>query len=443
MNSHQVGEDFREFNPNGPASPASRVGDRLRQAREIRGITLAEVSAAIRVRVPTLEAFEREEHAQLPPRVYALGQLRTYATYLGLDAGSVAAAWPTPASTLSSEQLVSQDRSASAKAALRRLSSLRPGVIRSSRGFLALGGLGLAVLVISGFMVVQLLRFILPPSIAITYPVEEVSALAPGTLSFELKGTADARATVMIATSAGAQLTTQADQSGLWRLLVPLGTGRTEIVAHAVKPGTGGESSSTAERVFLVALPDKTAPDLVVTQPTANQSVENADVPLALLTDPNIEIVVTATDTTGGLISSMLRSNDGGQANGAIPLPAGRWTLSFSVTAADGTLNQATRTVEVSFRGVTVSVTGGVASTWIRLWVDGQIDPTIGASGKTITPGARLIFSGAQRIEIRSGDHSMLSYTLNGRTISQFAGSAGSQTYAFLSTGKVQPSSRR
>ena len=421
------------------APQAPSIGDRLRQARERRGVSIAEASATLKIRAPILEAFEREDHSQLPPRVYALGQLRTYAAYLGLDPATVAAGWQGPPAPEGPAPTSSQRPTSTAE----RLAALRPGLIRSTRGVLAFGGLGLAVLAISGFMVLQLLRFILPPSIAITYPIEAISNLEPGTLSYEIKGTADARARIVINTSAGAQLTTEADESGLWSLIVPLGTGRTEVVANAVKPGTGGESSTSAERVFVVALPDKVAPEITVTEPSANLAIEDGDVPISLLTTPNSEVGITATDTAGGLIASTLTSDATGAATGGIALPAGRWTLSFSITTADGALGQATRTVDVSFTGVTVSVTGGSSSTWIRVWVDGQLEPTISVSGKTMAPGARLIFTGAKRIDIRSGDPSALLFTLNGRTISGIGSGTGAETYAFLSTGKVQKSSRR
>ena len=421
------------------AQQAPSIGDRLRQARERRGVSIAEASATLKIRAPILEAFEREDHAQLPPRVYALGQLRTYAAYLGLDPATVAAGWQGPPAPEGPAPTPLQ----SATSTFERIAALRPSVIRSTRGLLAIGGLGLAVLAISGFMVLQLLRFILPPSIAITYPIEAISNLEPGTLSYQIKGTADARASIVINTSAGAQLTTEADESGLWSLIVPLGTGRTEVVANSVKPGTGGESSTSAERVFVVALPDKVAPEITVTQPSANLAIVDGDVPISLVTTPNSEVGITATDTAGGLIASTLTSDATGALTGGIALPAGRWTLSFSVTTADGALGQATRTVDVSFSGVTVSVTGGTSSTWIRVWVDGQLDPTISVSGKTMAPGARLIFTGAKRIDIRSGDPSALLFTLNGRTISEIGSGTGAETYAFLSTGKVQKSSRR
>lgn len=423
-----------------PPAQAPSIGDRLRQARERRGISIADASATLKIRAPILDAFEREDHSQLPPRVYALGQLRTYAAYLGLDPATVAAGWQVAPSSAGFSAALPVQRTTTV---LNRLVALRPGVIRSTRGVLATGGLGVAVLVISGFMVLQLLRFILPPSIAITFPVEAVSNLKSGTLSYELKGTADTHSIIMITTSAGAQLTTEADESGLWSLIVPLGTGRTEVVASAVKAGTGGESSTAVERVFVVALPDKIAPEINVTQPTSNLAIKDGDVQISLVTTPNSEVRITATDTAGDLINATLLSDAAGSATGGIALPAGRWTLSFSVTTADGVLGQATRTVDVSFTGVTVSVTGGATATWIRVWVDGQLDPSVSVSGKTVAPGTRLIFTGAERIEIRSGDPAALQFALNGRTISGIGSGTGAETYAFLSTGKVQKSSRR
>ena len=422
------------------ALQAPSIGDRLRQARERRGVSIGDASSALKIRAPILEAFEREDHGQLPPRVYALGQLRTYAAYLGLDPATVAAGWQ---GASSSESVASTTAAPGLTSAVDRFASMRPGFIRSTRGVLAMGGLGLVVLAISGFMALQLLRFILPPSIAITYPIEAISNLEPGTLVFELKGTADAHASIVIETSAGAQLTTAANESGLWSLLIPVGTGRTEVMARAVKAGTGGEPSTTAERVFIVALPDTVAPEITVTQPSTNLAVVDGEVPIALQTAANCEVGVTATDTSGRLITATVTSDANGSATGGMALPAGRWTLSFSVTTAAGGLGQATRTVDVSFSGVVVTVTGGASSTWIRVWIDGQTDPAIGVSGKTIAPGVTVRFKGSERIEIRSGNPSALIIMLNGSIIGDIGSGTNAETYAFLSTGKVQRSSRR
>ena len=437
-----------DHDPIGPLEPGGgesfatkepSIGDRLRQARERRGLTITEVSAILKVRAPILEAFEREDHSNLPPRVYALGQLRTYAAFLGLDPASVVAGWQSAPTTSEATPIPLSPKTT----ARNRLVNVHPSFVRSSRGLLALGGVGLVVLAISAFMGLQILRFILPPSIAITYPVEAVSNLAAGTLTHEIKGTADARASIIVSTSAGTRITTIADASGLWRITIPLGSGSTEVIARAIKPGTGGESSTSEERVFVVALPDKESPEITVTQPTANLVIENGDVPVSILTNPNSMVEITATDGLGEMLTSTLTSDAAGTASGRIALPTGRWTISFSVANAEGELSQATRAVEVSFSGVTVTVTGGPFATWIRVWVDGQSDPSVGVSGRTVTPGTRLTFTGTKRIDVRSGDPSVLLFTLNGRTIDALGNGTGAQTYAFLDTGKVQESSRR
>lgn len=64
----------------------SGIGERLRSAREARGLSLDEIEAATRIRRRYLEALEAEAFDQLPGPAYAKGFLRTYASYLGLPA---------------------------------------------------------------------------------------------------------------------------------------------------------------------------------------------------------------------------------------------------------------------------------------------------------------------------------------------------------------------
>jgi transcriptional regulator with XRE-family HTH domain len=67
------------------AEPAS-IGDILVQSRQSQGLTLAEVSARIRVRAAMLEALENNDYAAMPAPIYAIGFLRSYSSFLGLDA---------------------------------------------------------------------------------------------------------------------------------------------------------------------------------------------------------------------------------------------------------------------------------------------------------------------------------------------------------------------
>jgi cytoskeleton protein RodZ len=67
-------------------SPLETVGQDLRAARHRRGDDLATVSRALKIRKDHLEALEEDRIEALPGRAYAVGFVRTYADYLGLDA---------------------------------------------------------------------------------------------------------------------------------------------------------------------------------------------------------------------------------------------------------------------------------------------------------------------------------------------------------------------
>src|SRR5271167_4298164 len=68
-----------------PVASAPRVGADLCAARQRLGWSLEAVAAALRIRLPFLEALEGGRIADLPGNAYAIGFLRTYAATLGLD----------------------------------------------------------------------------------------------------------------------------------------------------------------------------------------------------------------------------------------------------------------------------------------------------------------------------------------------------------------------
>ena len=61
------------------------IGDRLRNAREAKGLSLDAVEGLTRIRAVYLQALEDEQLDRLPGLVYGRGFLRTYAAALGLD----------------------------------------------------------------------------------------------------------------------------------------------------------------------------------------------------------------------------------------------------------------------------------------------------------------------------------------------------------------------
>ncbi len=74
-------------NPVGPPDLKAHdsIADTLRLARQEHGQDLRTVAQVLRIRHTYLEAIEKGEFEQLPGTAYAIGFLRTYAEFLGLD----------------------------------------------------------------------------------------------------------------------------------------------------------------------------------------------------------------------------------------------------------------------------------------------------------------------------------------------------------------------
>jgi len=87
-------------------SQARTVGARLREAREKRGVSLAQIANATRISVMSLEALERSDLSRLPGGIFTRSFIRAYAEEVGLDpdrtiqdfiAELPAEAWPSSA----------------------------------------------------------------------------------------------------------------------------------------------------------------------------------------------------------------------------------------------------------------------------------------------------------------------------------------------------------
>ena len=65
--------------------PSTPFGEHLKREREMRGVSLEEVSAATRISTRFLEAIENERWDELPGGVFNRGFIRAIARFLGLD----------------------------------------------------------------------------------------------------------------------------------------------------------------------------------------------------------------------------------------------------------------------------------------------------------------------------------------------------------------------
>ena len=67
------------------AIPMAGYGEYLRREREMRGVSLEEISTATKISIRFLQAIENEELSKLPGGIFTRSFVRTYARYLGLD----------------------------------------------------------------------------------------------------------------------------------------------------------------------------------------------------------------------------------------------------------------------------------------------------------------------------------------------------------------------
>jgi len=65
------------------------LGDYLKSKREALNVSLQEIAQVTRIRRSILEAIESNRYDLLPPKVFAQGFIKSYASYLGLDENEV------------------------------------------------------------------------------------------------------------------------------------------------------------------------------------------------------------------------------------------------------------------------------------------------------------------------------------------------------------------
>ena len=147
------GRDERRERRDQSAATLAQLGQRLRAAREARGIDLLRAERDTKIRRHYLEALERGDADALPGTVYSTGFLRNYGKYLGLDPADLLAEWhravgdttPAPASLVPvAVEAPSQGFTFS------------PGIVVAALLILVLVAFGI-------YLAVQLTRFVEPP----------------------------------------------------------------------------------------------------------------------------------------------------------------------------------------------------------------------------------------------------------------------------------------
>jgi hypothetical protein len=124
-------------------------------------------------------------------------------------------------------------------------------------------------------------------------------------------------------------------------------------------------------------------------------------------------------------------------------LTAGRWAITVTASSPEGKTASLTREVTVAYKGVNlvVSIDGGRA--WIKVWVDGKIQPDVGAAGKVYSNGKTLTFNAKESIEVRTGSSGVTKFTLNGTSLGALGRSGTPETWLFQPPAAPEMTQRR
>lgn len=159
-----------------------QLGQKLKDARIQRKLTLEEVAVATKIKPQFLEAIERGAYAELPSPAYAQGFVRNYAAFLGLQKVPTSALFKRDFDEKRAVKVLPDGMNRSQNFPLKRLNLRR----------IMIGGSALLLLI--GFLFFQYRFALIAPSISIKTP-KEGSVVGR---DVEIKGKTDSNATVII-----------------------------------------------------------------------------------------------------------------------------------------------------------------------------------------------------------------------------------------------------
>ena len=101
------------------------------------------------------------------------------------------------------------------------------------------------------------------------------------------------------------------------------------------------------------------------------------------------------------------------------------------LAATIGAHDSRTIHVAVAYKGVNlvVAIKGGPA--WIKVWVDGKLDSTVGRAGRTYPAGTVLTFNGKDSVEVRTGSSGATTFSLNGQSLGALGKRGIPETWLF------------
>jgi cytoskeletal protein RodZ len=443
-----------EGNAPQPIEAGPSLPERLLAARERKGVDLYRAERDTKIRARYLSALERGEYRELPGAVYTKGFLRNYAVYLGLDPEDVLLQWRNERGERTNPDPV--------LVVPRPISAPQRGLTFSPS--LVVGALMVMFIVGFGaYVAVQLLRFAKPPTLAVTRPATALVDASETDTNYLLQGTSAAGATVTVSVPGRSQpYVATADPDGTWSVQVDLRAGKNQFTITATDPDTGKQAENPASVVINVPYLVSQAPTLTIDQPVDGTTYQNGAIPLQGKTANAKSVTVTATWLGRAAGQPSLKSpapsaqsspptvapvtvdvRDDGSFSSPLELTAGKWSITVTASSAEGKTASLSRAVTVAYKGVNlvINIKGGRA--WVKVWVDGVIDPKLGAGGVVEGDGTTLTYTAQQTIEVRSGCAAITNFTLNGTSLGALDNTCNAETWLFAPPNQPTKTQRR
>jgi cytoskeletal protein RodZ len=430
----------------GPALP-----ERLAAARERKGVDLVRAERDTKIRARYLSALERGDYRELPGAVYTKGFLRNYAIYLNLDPEDVLRQWRRERGEQGmADPLVVPPRPIAEPA---RPLTFSPSIIVAA--LMTFGVIAFGI-----YLSVQLLRYAKPPELSVSNPAQAVLEVDDSVTTFRLEGLTTPGATVTVSAPGRDQpyrVTALAD--GSWSVDVELRRGRNQFDISATNPETGKQTDTPRQIVITVPFLVIQAPTLTVSQPVDGTTYENGAIPIEGMTANATSVTVSATylgppgSTTvaPSPAPTPLLSGPSGSPGASTPpngttvdvaddgtftmppleLTEGRWAITVTAVSDQGKTASLTRTVTVAYKGVNLVITLKGGNAWMKVWVDGAIDPRLTQAGRTYHSGDTIVFTGLHTIEVRTGNSGSTFFTLNGVSLGALGKQGIPETWLF------------
>jgi cytoskeletal protein RodZ len=436
--------------------------DRLVAARERKGVDLFRAERDTKIRARYLAALERGDYRELPGAVYTKGFLRNYAIYLELDPEDVLRQWRRERG----DQVPTEPVVVPRKPILET-----PRPLTFSPSVVAAAMMTVAVVLFGLYLASQLMRFAKPPTLEIVRPASAVVEASESATTYRLEGTATAGATVTIALGPSQPPTYRvtALSDGTWSVSVDVRRGQNQFYIDALDPETGRHADEVKQLIINVPYLVIQAPTLTVTQPQDGTTFENGAIPVEGMTTNASTVVVratwlgppdgstpptpvpTATPVPDPSASAPPEEPDGltvqvgadGSFATPLELTEGRWSITITATSPEGKTASLTRTVTVAYKGVNLVVTVQGGNAWLKVWVDGVVDPRLTQAGKTLRSGETIVFTGTTSVEVRTGSSGVTRFTLNGVPLGALGAPGIPETWLFQPPAAPQLTQRR